>query len=1048
MKRKLMLLLTCLFIGIGLVTAQNQKITGVVLSEDDGQPVVGASILVKGTTMGTVTDLDGKFALSVPSSAKTLVISYIGMQTHEVGIKSYLKVTLKSNAQVTDEVVVVAYGTAKKASLTGALSSVKSSDLDKVPVTSFEKALQGLSSGLQVSSVSGQPGSVTQVRLRGIGSMSASSSPLYVIDGVAIESKNLSKVANEDDYGTSANPLSSLNPNDIESVTILKDASAASLYGSRAANGVILITTKQGTKGKSKVSFKAQASFSKLPSDGYDLMSASDHYSLYYGGFYSQNIAKGMTEIAASNAANTSTIGVYGRNPYNVSNPIDAKGHLVSGAKLMIDTDWMDELFRTGKSQEYDLGINGGNDNTKYFLSLGYLTQDGTAISSGFERYSGRANVSSQIRPWFSAGINSTFSLSKQNTPVANGGGASPLTNAMYVPNTVPVYNLDANFDKQYDANGKVLYNFKNPVFKDMNAVSFAQTDIYNTNTYRALVNPYVEFNIARVHWKNSLSYDYINLDETRWYNAEHGNGAAAKGRLSKYGIWNLTAAFTSTLNYNFTFNNDHNFSAMAGYEATKNEYKMTSAMGTNFPAGGLIELNVAATPQEVGSKRDIESMVSYFGRMNYDYLNKYFASFSIRSDGSSRFAPGHQYGTFWSAGLNWRINEEFFLKDVKWVNDLKLRASYGTSGNKSSDYLYGYQGLYGSGNNYNGQVGITHNQLPNSDLSWEKANNFNVGVDFSFFNCLNGSVEYYLKKSSALLLEKPLAGSTGLDKIISNLGGMKNSGIEFELHSTNLQLKNFTWNTDFNISYNKNKITSYPQKEEVVDTKIRTVGYSLYEFYMQEWAGIDKATGAPLWYKDVKDANNNPTGARETTSDYSKAGRYKCGSSLADVFGGLNNTLSYKGVDLSFMFTYRFGGKIYDGYEAYLLSDGNKAGYQAIKEQADYWTPTNTSSKNPKFQPNNTSGSNKTSSRYLHDADFIKMKNISLGYKLPTNWIKKVQLENVRVFGSLENVFTFNLDKNFKGYDVELGGVTGVLDGGGTIPLARTVLFGVNISF
>lgn len=605
------------------------------------------------------------------------------MQTQEVAVAPSLRVILKSDSEILDEVTVIAYGTAKKNSLTGSVATIKSSDMEKLPVTSFEKALQGLSPGLQIASVSGQPGSSTQVRIRGIGSMSASSTPLYVIDGVAIEAANLSEVANTSKYGTSANPLSNLNPNDIESITILKDASAASLYGSRAANGVILITTKQGKKGQAKVSFKAQMSSSKLPSGGYDLMNASEHYALYYGGFYNNNIAKGMSSEEASAAANKSTQSMYGRNPYNVANPLDASGDLTSGAQLMIDTDWLDEVFRTGMSQEYDISVNGGNEKSKYFISMGYMNQEGIVIGSDFERYSGRTNVSTEIKPWFSMGINSTFSLAKQNTPVGGGGGASPLTNGIFLPNAVPVYDLDENFQMQYDENGKPLYNFKNPIFQDMNVISFAQTDKYATNTYRVLVNPYVDFNFYGVHWKTSLSYDYINLDETQWYNAEHGNGKAAQGRLYKYAIWNNTFGLTSTLNYNFNIKEDHHFSVLAGYEIYNKEYKRTYAQGTKFPIGGLTELNVAATPQEVGSVTDKERMLSYFGRLNYDYQNKYFASFSIRSDGSSRFAPGHRYGTFWSVGLNWRISEENFMKDITWLDDLKLRASYGTSGNK-----------------------------------------------------------------------------------------------------------------------------------------------------------------------------------------------------------------------------------------------------------------------------------------------------------------------------------------------------------------------------
>lgn len=639
------------------------------------------------------------------------------MQTQEVAVAPSLRVILKSDSEILDEVTVIAYGTAKKNSLTGSVATIKSSDMEKLPVTSFEKALQGLSPGLQIASVSGQPGSSTQVRIRGIGSMSASSTPLYVIDGVAIEAANLSEVANTSKYGTSANPLSNLNPNDIESITILKDASAASLYGSRAANGVILITTKQGKKGQAKVSFKAQMSSSKLPSGGYNLMNASEHYALYYGGFYNNNIAKGMSSEEASAAANKSTQSMYGRNPYNVANPLDASGDLTSGAQLMIDTDWLDEVFRTGMSQEYDISVNGGNEKSKYFISMGYMNQEGIVIGSDFERYSGRANVSTEIKPWFSMGINSTFSLAKQNTPVGGGGGASPLTNGIFLPNAVPVYDLDENFQMQYDENGKPLYNFKNPIFQDMNVISFAQTDKYATNTYRVLVNPYVDFNFYGVHWKTSLSYDYINLDETQWYNAEHGNGKAAQGRLYKYAIWNNTFGLTSTLNYNFNIKEDHHFSVLAGYEIYNKEYKRTYAQGTKFPIGGLTELNVAATPQEVGSVTDKERMLSYFGRLNYDYQNKYFASFSIRSDGSSRFAPGHRYGTFWSVGLNWRVSEENFMKYITWIDDLKLRASYGTSGNKTSDYLYGYQAFYEGGANYNGESGFRHSQLANPDL-------------------------------------------------------------------------------------------------------------------------------------------------------------------------------------------------------------------------------------------------------------------------------------------------------------------------------------------
>lgn len=1042
MEKRLMTFLACLFLSIGMALAQTQ-VSGKVTSAEDGSPVIGASIKVVGTSTGTVSDVDGNFTLNVPANAK-LEVTYIGMQKKIIKASSKMNIAMDSDDKTLDDVVVVAYGSAKKNSLTGSVATVGSDVLEKTPANSFEQALQGATAGLQVESTSGQPGSVSQVRIRGIGSMSASSTPLYVIDGVAISSSSVSEVA--DDYG--ANPLSNLNPSDIESISVLKDASAASLYGSRAANGVIIITTKKGKAGEARIDFKAQFSASKLPSSGYDLMNSSDHYKLYYQGFYTQNIESGMDAAAASTAANASVQAMYGGfNPFNVANPYTGAGTLASGAQVMSDTNYLDELFRTGTTQQYDLSISGGSDKSKYFISLGYLDQEGIGVGSDLTRYTVRVNSDNKVKQWLTMGINSTLSVNNQNTPPGGGGGASPLTNAFFVPSAVPLYQLDENFNKVYDDFGNVQYNWTNPVFNDMNGLALTEMDIYNTKTYRALVSPYVDIDIMGVHWKTNFSYDYQNLHETQWYNPEHGNGAACDGRLYKYNIYNLTSTLTSTLNYAFSIKDNHNISLMAGYEVYKNEYKYNLGHATGFSDSNMIELSMASTPYATESKTDKERMVSWFGRLGYDYMEKYFASFSIRTDGSSRFAPGHQWGTFWSLGLNWRISQEKFMQDVTWVNDLKLRASYGTSGNKQSSYLYGYQGLYSAGHNYNGQNGIIHSQLPNDYLSWEKSKNFNIGIDFEIFNRLSGSIEYYNKQSNALLLDKPLAPSTGFDASISNLGGMRNRGIEIDLHSTNIAKGDFTWKTDFNISFNSNKITSYPQEEEVVSTKIRTVGYSIYEFYLKEWAGVDPSNGDPLWYMDEKDDNGNVTG-RTTTNDYSKADKYKLGSALPSATGGLTNTFSYKGFNLSFLFTYGFGGKVYDGYEAYLMNDGNKTGYQAIKEQADCWTAENPNATNPKFVPNNSSNSNQTSSRYLHDADFIKFKNISLSYNLPKLLTRKAYIENARIFVSVDNLKVWNLDSSFKGYDVELGGVTGVLDGSGTVPLARTITAGINVTF
>ena len=966
------------------------------------------------------------------------------MQTQEVAVAPSLRVILKSDSEILDEVTVIAYGTAKKNSLTGSVATIKSSDMEKLPVTSFEKALQGLSPGLQIASVSGQPGSSTQVRIRGIGSMSASSTPLYVIDGVAIEAANLSEVANTSKYGTSANPLSNLNPNDIESITILKDASAASLYGSRATNGVILITTKQGKKGQAKVSFKAQMSSSKLPSGGYDLMNASEHYALYYGGFYNNNIAKGMSSEEASAAANKSTQSMYGRNPYNVANPLDASGDLTSGAQLMIDTDWLDEVFRTGMSQEYDISVNGGNEKSKYFISMGYMNQEGIVIGSDFERYSGRTNVSTEIKPWFSMGINSTFSLAKQNTPVGGGGGASPLTNGIFLPNAVPVYDLDENFQMQYDENGKPLYNFKNPIFQDMNVISFAQTDKYATNTYRVLVNPYVDFNFYGVHWKTSLSYDYINLDETQWYNAEHGNGKAAQGRLYKYAIWNSTFGLTSTLNYNFNIKEDHHFSVLAGYEIYNKEYKRTYAQGTKFPIGGLTELNVAATPQEVGSVTDKERMLSYFGRLNYDYQNKYFFSASYRRDGSSRFAPETRWGNFWSLGTSWRIDrEEFMASTSDWLSALTLKMSYGAQGNDNLGTYYASKGLYTIVSNL-GENALVSDRMATPNLKWETNLNFNVGIDFSLFNNrFSGSFDFFTRRSKDLLYSRPIAPSLGYGSIDENVGALKNTGIEMVLNGTIINQNGWVWKLGMNLTHYKNKVTDLPLKDMPQSgvNKLQ-VGRSVYDFYMIEWAGVDPENGDPLWYMDEEDENHNPTGKRVTTNDYGSADYYYVNkSSLPKVYGGFNTSLSWKGFDLSAIFAYSIGGYIYNRDITMILHNGSLEGRDWSTEILKRWTPDNRNTDVPALSTT-TNNWNSASTRFLQNNSYMRLKNLTLSYNLPKQWISKLSLSSVQVYVQGDNLFTIHRNQ---GLDPEQG-ITGITYY--RYPAMRTISGGINVSF
>ena len=986
------------------------------------------------------------------SSAKTLVVSFIGMKSQELDVKSNLHISLKPDTETLDEVVVVAYGAAKKNSLTGSVATVKSDALEKVPTASFEKALQGLSAGVQVESQSGQPGSVSQVRIRGIGSMSASSQPLYVIDGVPVSSKNISKVADEDSYGTSVNPLSNLNPNDIESISVLKDASAASLYGSRAANGVVMITTKQGASGQAKIEFKAQVSSSHLPSNGYDLMSSTEHYKTYYKGFYTQNISDGMTSEAASIAANASVQDMYKANPFNMANPFTGEGILASGAKAMINTDYLDELFKTATTQQYDLSISGGSDKSKYFISLGYMDQDGLAVGSDLSRYSARINVSSKIKPWAEIGVTSTMSVNEQNTPPGGGGGSSPLTNAFFVPNAISLYKLDNDFNKIYDEKGNPVYNYVNPVFNDMNTLAFSKMDIYNTKTHRALISPFIDLNIFGVHWRNSFSYDYTNMDEMRWYNPEHGNGAAVDGRLSKYAISDITSTFTSTLNYAFSLFNDHHIGLLAGYEAYKNTYSMLHAHATGFSNSEMIELSMASTPYETKSKKDHERMQSFFGRINYDFDNKYYLSASIRSDESSKFHPDHRRGTFWSVGGSWRLTQEEFLKDVEWLSNLKLKASYGTQGNDGILDINGYV-VYQpylkqySVTNNNGDFSVVETYRGNKDLTWEKSKNLNIGLEAAFLNNrLKLETEYFLKKTSDMLYNMPYPISSGISYVPMNLLDMQNKGIEFTISATPIQTKDFIWNLSFNGTHYSNKILNLPEDKRENGIIHGTAslfrlmeGGSIYDLYTYEYAGVNPETGAAQWYMDEKDANGKVTG-RTVTEDYTQASKYELGSTLPDFQGGFSTDFAYKGIDLSIATNFQIGGKIYDSMYSSFMHAGSNIGSNWHKDILNAWTPENKNTNVPIMD--GAQNSNSQSSRFLINASFFNIRNISLGYTFPKEWMKAISASSARIYVSADNVALFSKRKGMDPRQYAYG------YSAANYSAIRTLSFGINLNF
>lgn len=1031
-------MLALLFVWTGVAWSQGVTVKGVVTSEEDGLPIVGASVLVKGTTQGTITDVDGNFMISgVKADSKTLIVSFVGMKSKEVAIKKgELKIVMKSDAEVLDEVMVVAYGTVKKSAFTGS-ATVVDQDKIKSPAVSFDKSLAGQVSGVQVMSNSGQPGSGTSFRIRGSGSLKASNEPLYVIDGVATTSTEYSSIAEENE--SSSNILSSINPNDIESITVLKDAAAAALYGSRAANGVVVITTKSGKEGKARVNFNAQFSWSKL-GKAYDMMSSADMYKMIYQGYR----AKGET----MEEANASAQGALTHNPYNVENPLDENGNVVDGAKLVVDTDWQKEVFRTAPSQDYNMNVSGKNDKTNYFFSIGYTKQGGITPASDFKRYSAKANINTKVNRWFNAGLNVTFSHSIQNTTVESSAGASPLYNALSFPNAVPVYIVDNEGNPVLDENGNKQYNFTNPVSRDFNPLAIPLMDVNRSKFYRLLASGYAEITFFKgLSFKTVFSPDYVSTDEHRYWNKEHGNGPTYNGRLDKYHHVDLMYTSTNTFNYTNVFKDAHSLNVMAGMEYWQSTYETLYAGGRGL-LGDMQELAGASGSFSPSSDTTKETLISYFGRAEYAYKDKYNFSASLRADGSSIFGADTKWGTFWSLGASWRINQEDFLKDIEWIDNLKLRLSYGTSGNKSGLARYASLGLWTTSADYlyGSNIGVGHEQLVNALLGWEKQGMFNVGVDFSFWNRFYGSVDFFNKTSDGLLYDVPLALQNGLSSITMNAAKTSNTGFEIVL-GANILRGPLVWNMDLNASFIKDKIKDLNGENDVRMTdyqKIWSVGGSQYEFYMPTWAGVDPDNGNPLWYKV------NDDGTRTTTSVYSEATYERQGRSTPLAYGGFINTFSYKNFDLTIQLNYSLGGKIYDNIYAGMMHDGATTAQNMHVDALEAWTTPGQQTNVPKYAINNATNSASLSSRFLYDATNVKLKTITLSYTLPKNLgvFSKV-ISGAKLWVSADNLCTWFADKGYKGYDdIDIYGVQGYKTYPYSFPTPRTFSIGANLTF
>lgn len=1006
------------------VIGQNITIQGIVTEKVSGQPLPGANVIIEGSSIGVTTDFDGLYTLQVASNDAVLVFSYLGMRTVKIPVngQSTIDVALEEETEALDDIIVVAYGTTTKEAYTGAAQVVSSEIIENRPVTSFDKALQGTTAGLQVTSSSGQPGATATVRIRGIGSLSASSAPLYVIDGVPM-----------------SGALTDINPNDIESLTILKDAAASSLYGSRAANGVILINTKQGKTGDTKITFNQQIGVSSRISNGYKLMNSTQIYEQSWMGLYNQSIIGGNVIADARQFAHNNVEGIVGFNPFGVENPLDDNGKLITGTQVITDTDWRDQVYKTGIVQNSNLNVIGGSERTKVFFSLGYFKDSGTTLSSNFERYTSKLNVSHKVNDFIDAGMNVHYSFSETNAPPGGGQGANPVRSAEIINAATPVYTGDGS------------YNWDNTAAFDFNPVGLSELDKYEYKTNRALISANVNIKLSpSIVFSTRGAIDYSANKGLNYYNPFHGNGAGVNGRSSQSRSDNTAWNISNILTWNKTFERS-NLEILVGQEAHGEEFSVLSAGVTDFSVPGNPELVWGSKPSTPSSYVSDWTLLSFLGQAKYSYDGKYYFSASLRSDGSSRFGKNNKYGLFYSVGSSWRVMKEEFMNDVEWVDNLKIRASYGTSGNNNIGN-YASLGLYGSGANYGGYPGLTPIQLENNDLSWEKISSFNIGFESRIFNALNIDLEYYSRDSDGLLFAQPLSSGKGFRSILTNLGAMVNTGLEATINYDVVQKGDLKYSVGFNISTNNNEIKNLTTDKIISGTKILEVGGDVYQFYMREWAGVNPDNGRPMWFvneisNDIEDTRNvsslfaDPLGSgRNVTSDYSDAERIKMGSALPEFYGGITNNVSYKNFDLSFYFYYSLGGQVYNYDYAGNMHDGTQPGYNLAVDATNAWTPNNKFTDVPRYVVNNQDQGNQMSSRFLEDVSFLRLKNVSLSYNLPSELIQKFKLKDARLTISAENLWTLS---SFKGFDPE-GAINGTTNN--NIPGVKVVNVGLKI--
>ncbi len=1012
MKKKLFLF----FVFLGLITtvslAQERRITGTVTDAADGSSLPGVTIAVRGTTQGTVTDANGRYELTVSEGA-TLVFSFIGMTTEErvVGTQTIIDVELRMDLATLQEIVVVGYGTRLKYELTGSIASVRAEDIAGHTMPSFETALHGRTAGVHISAGSGKLGQQVRTRIRGASSISASNQPLYVVDGIPVQSQNMGTTGNEP-----TNPLADLNPRDIESIEVLKDASAAAIYGSRAANGVIIITTKRGREGRTRFNVSTQLGFSE-PSNKVGFLNREQYIDLW--------------DIAGRNR--------FGDN-WDLENSLDGSfpnwRDIDNPANIALgpNTNWEDEALRRGGSQQFDISASGGTSETQYFLSLSYTDQDAIIVGNNFDRIGGRLNLDHKASDALTIGMNMSLNRSR-NFRVSHDRAFSTPVQMTALPPLEPTHDPvtgELNRNTIYE-NGLIPLKYSN----------------FDTEVFRNLGNVFFNLDILPgLSFRSEGGLDILNQQEVD-YRGRLTNDGGPDGygfeRNVKSVIYNLENYFT----YNAVFAGDYDLNLVVGSSIQQADLQFSSMAARGFPSDDFRRVASASEIAFASASGTAYRYTSFFGRANIKLFDRYLITLSGRTDGSSRFGRDSRYGFFPAASIGWVATNEDFLMDNPVLSFLKPRFSWGLTGN-SEIGNYASRGLY-AGSNYAGLSGLISTSIPSPDLRWETTTQTNVGIDFGLLNDrITGEIDYYVKKTEDLLLNTQIPSSTGFTSVYKNVGNMENKGWEFALNTVNLDGA-FRWSSSFNIAFNQNEVTN-------LDGQIITAGnpaiWRVVEgqpigvLYTAEYAGVDPETGDALFYLNEE--------GNETTNNLSEAANRIVGDPNPDFWGGFSNNFSYRGFDLSFMFQFVYGNDMYLHANMWQAAGLRWEDNHTLHYYENFWTgpgDDNAYYPQPRLYQANGYG---TSSMHIFDASYIRLKDLTFGYTLPRNVVQRANLESVRIFVRGFNLLTFT---DYPGYDPEtsspntadVGTQSNNIQQGWdffTAPQPRTITFGVNLTF